>query len=205
LEAKQSFENGNFNPFIESDRTSLEKISGGDIFISERLALTLTNEKPVLTIEFVDGLPIPPRDWSYDGILEFKNRHQLEYKQFWDAVFNLAMTGEWIEKPNLEMSIRKDILEGLEAYNRYSAETFGLRLKNSLSLNITPARTSAFLTMMFGPNALPLANLALPITYNFTVAGLGLIRLALDMKRSTPELSQTARGMSYLSKIQSAN
>lgn len=202
LNAKEEFQEGRFKPERPRDIDVLSKIAERDVFVSDRLMKMTSNEYPVISLEFVDGMPIPPRNWKPEKIFKFKRKNHSKYMAFWQALDTLASDAVFLNDPDPQHLVRRGILDGLGELAAASTDTFGNRLRDATTFQFTPARTGSFASLATALYTQPYIEFS--TAFPVFLGALGIVNITYKMSRSHPPLSQSARGMTYLSNIRTS-
>lgn len=200
LGAKEEFENGKFRPVLDGDLDKLRAVEGTEVFISQRLIEYASLEKQlVISIDFLDGLPIPSNKWSLEGILEFKRKNYKAYRGFWNALDQITSDLRFLNHPDPETQLRTEVIQGIDEYTAKAKDTFGSRIRDAISFHYSISKTAPAISLAGFSEAQNWVDF--PALASFTIGALGIVEVKLALKPALPPLSQRARGMSYLSKI----
>lgn len=187
-----------------------ERIGEGDVFVSRDMTKQFPERHACLTIEFLEGLVIPPNSIAYEDIMLFKERRSAELIEFWNSIFGIATQIDWMTNSSPELELRKTIAENLSAYSRVSSETWGKRVVDNMSLQFTLDK--AAITTLAGAaiGSSPAAGAVIgsaspivPFSIAILIGALGMVRFSVNLLPSRAPMPQGAQAMSYLSRVNS--
>lgn len=195
--AQESFASGNI--YTDESMSHVDRDSHPrDVFVSKRAAEHYPDTSPTLTIEFVEGICVPPTDVALPEVLQFAEAQKSQRRAFWFSVFDLARRVDWMQSNNPEAELQSEILSRLEEFGAISRQTWGRRVVDSASFQFTLDRAS--LATIAGGAASTGVDF-IPLTASIILGSLGLIRFSVELLPSKPQMPQGTQAMSFLSSI----